>query len=74
MFLDLEDAVAPDGEGGTRGPVIAALTQHDFGAKTVVVRINGDRHAALYRDVIDVVEQAGRPPGRDHAPQGPHAG
>ena len=39
--------------------MIAALQEHDFGGKTVVVRVNGTDTPHYYRDLIDVVEQAG---------------
>ena len=41
VFLDLEDAVAESEKGRARELVIAALREHDFGATTVVVRVNG---------------------------------
>ncbi len=59
LFLDLEDAVAPAEKEGARGLVIAALRRHDFGGKTVVVRVNGTDTPFYYRDLIEVVEQTG---------------
>ena len=59
VFLDLEDAVAESGKAAARGLVIAALRAHDFGGKTVVVRVNGTDSPHYYRDLVDVVEQAG---------------
>jgi citrate lyase subunit beta / citryl-CoA lyase len=59
VFLDLEDAVAESEKGRARELVIAALREQDFGASTVVVRVNGTDTAHYYRDLIDVVEQAG---------------
>jgi malyl-CoA/(S)-citramalyl-CoA lyase len=59
VFLDLEDAVAPDEKAGARRNVIAALNEIDWGGKTVSVRINGLDTHYMYRDVVDVVEQAG---------------
>jgi citrate lyase subunit beta/citryl-CoA lyase len=59
VFLDLEDAVAPSEKERARELVIAALREHDFGGKTVVVRVNGTDTPHYYRDLIDVVEQAG---------------
>ena len=59
VFLDLEDSVAPGEKEAARGNVITALRDHDWGDKTVVVRINAiDTHWA-YRDVIEIVEAAG---------------
>ena len=59
VFLDLEDAVAPSEKENARKLVIDALSKHDFGDKTVVVRVNGTDTPHYYRDLIDVVEQAG---------------
>ena len=59
IFLDLEDAVAASEKAQARGKVIAALKELDFGEKTVVVRVNGTDTPFYYRDLIDVVEQAG---------------
>jgi citrate lyase subunit beta/citryl-CoA lyase len=59
VFLDLEDAVAPDEKDGARERVIEALRSLDFGETTVVVRVNGTDTPHYYRDLIAVVEQAG---------------
>jgi citrate lyase subunit beta/citryl-CoA lyase len=59
VFLDLEDAVAPDEKDGARERVVEALRTLDFGATTVVVRVNGTDTPHYYRDLIGVVEQAG---------------
>jgi len=59
VFLDLEDAVAPSEKERARAMVIAALREQDFGGTTVVVRVNGTDTPHYYRDLIDVVEQAG---------------
>jgi citrate lyase subunit beta/citryl-CoA lyase len=61
VFLDLEDAVAPPDKRQARKNVIEALRDIDWAArgKTVSVRINGLDTHYMYRDVIDVVEQAG---------------
>src|SRR3954453_22696596 len=59
IFLDLEDAVAPNEKDSARGRVIEALCSLDFGAKTVVVRVNGTDTPHYYKDLIAVVEQAG---------------
>ena len=60
IFLDLEDAVAPADKPQARLNVIAALLEHDWRARgTVCVRINGIDTHYMYRDVVDVVEQAG---------------
>ena len=61
VFLDLEDAVAPDDKVQARKNVISALQNHDWkgNGKTISVRINGLDTRYMYRDVVDVVEQAG---------------
>lgn len=61
VFLDLEDAVAPDDKLQARKNVIEALNDIDWAGKgkTVSVRINGLDTHYMYRDVVDVVEQAG---------------
>ena len=59
MFLDLEDAVAASEKERARELVIETLRESDFGGKTVVVRVNGTDTPHYYRDLIDVVEQAG---------------
>lgn len=59
IFLDLEDAVAPDEKAQARKNIIKALNEMDWGSKTMSVRINGLDTHYMYRDVVDVVEQAG---------------
>jgi len=61
VFLDLEDAVAPGDKEPARRNVIQGLQEHDWRGrgKTICVRINGIDTHYMYRDVIDVVEQAG---------------
>jgi malyl-CoA/(S)-citramalyl-CoA lyase len=60
IFLDLEDAVAPDDKEKARKNIIAALNDVDWGTKTISLRINGLDTHYMYRDVVDVVEQGGR--------------
>src|SRR6185369_3847691 len=59
IFLDLEDAVAPDDKVQARKNVIAALRDIDWGSKVMSVRINGLDTHFMYRDVVDVIEQGG---------------
>ena len=59
VFLDLEDAVAPDEKQQARKNVIRALNEVDWGKKSVSVRINGLDTHYMYRDVVDIIEQAG---------------
>ena len=60
VFLDLEDAVAPDDKEQARKNAIGALNDIDWRDKTMAVRINGLDTHYMYRDVIDLMEQAGR--------------
>jgi len=61
VFLDLEDAVAPGDKEQARRNVIGGLRDIDWRGlgKTISVRINGIDTHYMYRDVVDVVEQAG---------------
>ncbi len=59
VFLDLEDAVAPDDKVQARANVIGALNDLDWSGCSVSVRINGLDTHWCYRDIVDVVEQAG---------------
>ena len=61
VFLDLEDAVAPGDKEQARRNVIKGLGDIDWRGvgKTISVRINGIDTHYMYRDVVDVVEQAG---------------
>jgi malyl-CoA/(S)-citramalyl-CoA lyase len=59
IFLDLEDAVAPDQKVQARRNIIQALNEVDWGAKTLTVRINGLDTHYMYRDVIEVIEEGG---------------
>jgi malyl-CoA/(S)-citramalyl-CoA lyase len=59
VFLDLEDAVAPADKDQARTNVIAALNDLDWSACATSVRINGLDTHYMYRDLVDVMEQAG---------------
>jgi len=59
IFLDLEDAVAPDQKDAARKNIIQGLNELDWGTKTISVRINGLDTQYMYRDVVDLLEQAG---------------
>ena len=59
VFLDLEDAVAPDDKEAARENAIAALLDLDWSACSVSVRINGLDTHWCYRDVVEVMERAG---------------
>ncbi len=61
VFLDCEDAVAPPDKEQARKNIIQALNDMDWkgAGKSVSVRINGLDTHYMYRDVVDIVEQAG---------------
>ncbi|GCA50228.1 CoA ester lyase (plasmid) [Sinorhizobium meliloti] len=61
IFLDIEDAVAPPDKERARANIIAALNEIDWRGrgKTISVRINGLDTHYMYRDVVDLMEQAG---------------
>ena len=58
VFLDLEDAVAPADKVQARKNVIEALNDLDWSSNTMSMRINGLDTHFMYRDVVDVLEQA----------------
>lgn len=62
VFLDVEDAVAPPDKEQARKNIIQALNDIDWKGKgkTVCVRINGLDTHYMYRDVVDILEQAGQ--------------
>ena len=60
IFLDCEDAVAPDDKERARKNIIEGLNELDWGAKTLMVRINGLDTHYMYRDVVDIVEACPR--------------
>jgi citrate lyase subunit beta/citryl-CoA lyase len=60
VFLDLEDATAPLEKPGARAKIVEALQTHDWGRKVKVVRINQVTSQYAYRDILEVVEGAGR--------------
>jgi malyl-CoA/(S)-citramalyl-CoA lyase len=59
VFLDLEDAVAPEEKERARANVIEALLDLDWSACAVSVRINALDTPWCYRDIVEVVEAAG---------------
>ena len=59
VFLDLEDAVAPDAKGEARNNIIAALRDGDWSGKTVALRVNDWTTEWTHRDVIDTVGAVG---------------
>ena len=59
IMFDLEDAVAPDEKEQARRNVVQAINDLDWGERTLSVRINGLDTPYMYRDLIDLAEQAG---------------
>lgn len=61
VFLDLEDAVAPDDKIQARKNIIEAINDLDWKKHGVSlsVRINGLDTQYMVRDVVDLIEQAG---------------
>ena len=59
VFLDLEDAVAPDAKSAARTRVGAALASPGWVGKLRGVRVNDWKTPWTYTDVIDVVSAAG---------------
>jgi citrate lyase beta subunit len=61
IFLDLEDAVSPNDKLSARANVIKALNEIKWKekGKTISVRINSLDTHYMYRDIIELVEEAG---------------
>jgi malyl-CoA/(S)-citramalyl-CoA lyase len=60
IFLDCEDAVAPDDKEQARKNIVQGLNEINWGNKTMMVRINGLDTHYMYRDVVDIVEACPR--------------
>ena len=59
IMLDLEDGVALEEKEGARSRIIRALKDRDWGDRVRAYRINSLDTPFAYRDIINVVEQAG---------------
>jgi citrate lyase beta subunit len=59
VFLDLEDAVAPDEKPGARAKIVRAISELDWRGRPALYRANALDTPYFYRDVIEVVEEAG---------------
>jgi len=59
VFLDLEDAVAPDDKARARGDVVRAMQELDWRGRPRLFRANALDTPYFYRDLIEVVEAAG---------------
>jgi citrate lyase subunit beta/citryl-CoA lyase len=60
VILDLEDSCAVSLKVGARKTLVEALNTLDFHGKIRAVRLNNIRTRYFYRDLIEVVEGAGR--------------
>ena len=59
VFLDLEDAVVPDEKAGARKKIVQALQELDWRGRPTLYRANALDTPYFYRDLIEVVEEAG---------------
>ena len=59
VFIDLEDAVAPDAKVESRQNVLQAIRELDWHAKPTAYRMNALDTPFFYRDLIDIVEGIG---------------
>jgi citrate lyase subunit beta/citryl-CoA lyase len=59
VFLDLEDAVAPDAKAAARANIVAALNDSGWANQLRAVRVNDWTTQWTYADVISVVDGAG---------------
>jgi citrate lyase beta subunit len=59
VFLDLEDAVAPDEKAGARGNIVRALRELDWHDRPTLYRANALDTPYFYRDLVEIVEEAG---------------
>jgi len=57
--LDLEDSVSPADKPQARANIIEAINDINWGTKYLSVRINGLDTPFWYRDVVEILEQAG---------------
>jgi citrate lyase subunit beta / citryl-CoA lyase len=59
VFLDLEDAVAPDEKAGARKKIVSALKELEWQNRSTLYRANALDTPYFYRDVIEIIEEAG---------------
>ena len=59
VCFDLEDSVAPAEKAASRSHVVRGLQELDFGDRVRIVRINGVDTPYAYRDLVEVIEDAG---------------
>ena len=63
VFLDLEDAVAPNMKPAARGMIVEALNSLEWRPRTVCLRINDVETEWCHDDIIEVVTGAGASAG-----------
>ena len=59
VCIDLEDSVVPSEKAASRSHVVRALQELDFGRRVRMVRINALDTPFAYRDLVEIVEDAG---------------
>src|SRR5687767_12816105 len=59
VCIDLEDSVVPDEKAAGRKHVVRALQEIDFGGRVRMVRMNALDSSFAYRDLVEVIEDAG---------------
>ncbi|WP_018632386.1 HpcH/HpaI aldolase/citrate lyase family protein [Neomegalonema perideroedes] len=59
ITLDLEDSVAPNDKPAAREAIIKAVSEIDWGTKTLSVRINGLDTPFWHRDAVELIARAG---------------
>jgi citrate lyase beta subunit len=59
VCIDLEDSVTPGEKAASRSHVVRALQELDFGGRVRIVRINALDTSFAYRDLVEVIEDAG---------------
>jgi citrate lyase subunit beta/citryl-CoA lyase len=59
VFLDLEDAVAPDSKAAARKDIVRSVKELDWQGRPTLFRTNALDTPFFYRDLIEVVEEAG---------------
>ncbi|MBV1906325.1 MAG: CoA ester lyase [Pseudomonadales bacterium] len=59
VFLDLEDAVAPNAKAAARGMIVEAINSLEWTPKTLCVRINDVETEYCHDDIIEIVTGAG---------------
>ena len=59
VCLDLEDSVVPGEKAASRGHVIRAFQEIDFGQRLRMLRVNALDTPYAYRDLVEVIEEAG---------------